>query len=211
LISTAVVTPAPSQDLITLDDAKVLLGISGTSYDAALTLAISVQSDAIARMCNRVFGKEKVIEIFRCIGTERIFLNRWPISPADITEISDHGTVLNRAFPTDAASASIDYELDSASGMLYRPGGWAGPDVIASYSGGYVLPDEAPLALQQATALLLRQWYVAYQSRGMRMVVHKDSRVAYFDPAAQAVAMARGGASQNTLDRLLIHYTRLWA
>src|SRR5215831_6472108 len=183
LISTQVVTPAQTQALISLADAKLLLGITGTTYDAALQIAIDTESDVIARMCNRIFAKEKVVEVYRCVGTKRIFLNRWPVQPDDIDSLVDSGTQLASAFP---AMASTDYELDSASGMVYRTGGWQGPEIVASYSGGYLLPDEAPPALQQAVALLLRQWYIAYQSRGMRMVVHKDSRVAYFDPAAQA-------------------------
>lgn len=210
LISTQVIEPATSYGLISLEDAKLLLGVSAadTSSDEALTLQIEHESATIAAMCNRVFARERVVETYRLIGTERIYLNHWPVKQEDIESIVDNGNPVASGFP----APTNDYELDSNSGMLYRAGGWQGPAVVASYTGGYQLPDEAPLALQQACVLMLRTWFITYKTKGLqvRSISHKGARVMYFDPNQVARSGTSGSSTQSALDKLLVHFTRPW-
>src|SRR5262245_20264140 len=211
LISTVVTQPATNFGLMTLEDAKLALDIPAgdTSADAALTHQIEVQSGFIASMCNRVFAKEGVIETYRKCAAQEIFLNRWPVKPADVVEITDNGSPVSYAgdYPDDPSA----YQLDSNSGMIFRVDGWTGP-TVATYAGGYTLPTESPLALQQAMGLLLRQWYILWVGRGlqMRAVMHKSSRVMYYDPNAAANRGGANAATMNALDKLLMHFTRLW-
>jgi len=54
-----IISEAPESagpDLISLDDLKLALGIEGTTEDAALQAAITMQSRLIAEYCNRRLG-----------------------------------------------------------------------------------------------------------------------------------------------------------
>jgi hypothetical protein len=54
-----VLTPAVDTDLLTLQEAKQLMGLSlaDTSDDAQLQLFIDINSEMVARYCNRVFAR----------------------------------------------------------------------------------------------------------------------------------------------------------
>ena len=71
-------------------------------------------------------------------------------------------------------------------------GGFTRP-VRITYSGGYLLPDGAPLDLKQATARMLsnsRGQASRDAVEGIRMIAHKESRVIYFDPNSGSTAKA---------------------
>jgi hypothetical protein len=152
-----------------------------------------------------VFARETVEETWRDFtGDElRVWLTHYPVS--DIESVSSG----------DAEVSPEDYEIDLGTGKLrLLTGSWSEP-VVVTYTGGYNLPFESPLGLQQATLLVTREGYYA-ASRGdatTRMVGHKESRVTYFDPAALARASISGGGAggspaRRSIDNLLKHYTR---
>src|SRR5262245_34375659 len=89
-----VITEAPTQALISLDELKMSLRIPQTdkSKYAELVLIIGGTSLQIAKMCNRVFGFEKVRETFyNVVGKERLFFSRWPVDPKDIDTLTAGG------------------------------------------------------------------------------------------------------------------------
>lgn len=126
-----IVTPAPTQDLITLATFKVARGITGTSDDAIWSALITQASAMIAGHCGRVFREEVVTETIRPSGRppHSLMLARFPIG--GVSSISEGGITLN----------SSDYFIDPQSGILERICGdraafWNGACVV-TYSGGY--------------------------------------------------------------------------
>jgi hypothetical protein len=207
-----ILTPATDFDLMTLDEAKLFLGMSttDTSEDAQLTLFVDVNSATVMRMCNRIFAREECREEWRELnGGNRIFPSHWPIKQADIESVeSPMGTVLDPSM----------YEVEEESGKIeiidptsFCATAWVEP-VVVTYWGGYLLPDEAPMPLKKAVAIL------NFQSKllaslgtiaGIRMLGHKESRVMFHDPMKIIEAAMGGGATagaQSQLMGLLGHY-----
>lgn len=183
--STVVVTHAASSiALVTLDAAKGELGIGygDVSQDLAIGDLIDRASGTIATQCGRVLAKEKVIETFR---DHHLFRYRWhhgvdhrdtlplarfPVLAADLESVTDN----------DVAVDPADFDLDEEFGIVRRhTGTWAGT-VVAIYSGGYVLPDEAPAPLRDACLMLLRERYFARgQDGAISQIRHGDEYVSY--------------------------------
>jgi hypothetical protein len=203
-----VVEPAPSIDLITLDELKRALNITATVQDQMLQDLITRVSDEIAEYCGRVFGFEHVVETFTEIDANKnkLFLARYPVAVADgITSITSGGAALT--FPDGML-------LDSLWGKLTLPGGTFTEQTIIDYSGGYNLPDDSPPALKQAAVILIREAYYA-TIRGdasVRMIGHQESRIIYFDPnvlARSAGSASSGGTpAQRAVNDLLTSFTR---
>jgi hypothetical protein len=205
-----VLTPATSTDLVALDTLKINLGLPtgpGAS-DPQLEQAISMNSATIAVECKRVFARERVEETWywngcECLQNPRILLTHAPVALSDIESVTTGGALVD---PTD-------YELEEETGRLrYLLGGWLDPTVI-TYTGGYVLPDESPLPLQQAAIILSRGAYYAAQvagvaAGGIKQISHKHARVTYFDPIQQAMMAAGGPMMQQAVKSLITNYTR---
>jgi hypothetical protein len=203
-----VIKPADDVSLITLYEAKVALRITEDTYDELLEQVIKWASGEIATLCNRVFARETVIETFYELeNVSRIYLSRWPVK--EITAIDNDGTSL---------TSGVDYSLDKNSGKLtmVSTGTWYAPFSVA-YTGGYLLPFEAPMALRNAAVLLSREAYYA-SARGdstVRMISHKDSRIIYFDPnsktspSGSTSSQGGGTAAQRAVGDLLKRFVRI--
>jgi hypothetical protein len=199
-----VLTPAVNFDLMTLDEAKLLMGMSttDTSDDAQLSLFVDMNSATVMRLCNRIFAREEVREEWRKLnGGHRIFPSHWPIKQADIESVeSPMGTVLDPSA----------YELEEQSGKIeiFSACAWTEP-VVVTYWGGYELPDEAPMPLKRAVALLnLQSRLLASLGTiaGIRTLSHKEARVQFHDPSRiLAAAMGQAG-STNPVMAILSHY-----
>jgi hypothetical protein len=208
--SITVTIPAPDRALVSLYEAKTSLKIipSSTDSDELLKMLILQASDEVQTLCSRVFPKESVIETFREIENPitRLPLSRYPVKPEDIVSV-------------DADGITVDFDIDQESGILTIFNGtfWT-ESVIATYSGGYKVPQEVPAALRQATLLFARDAYYAVQrgDTSIRAIAHKESRITYFDPASILKAMSSSGGSggspaQRAAKDLLQRYTRLTA
>lgn len=206
--SVEVVTEAKETALITVHDAKIGLNIIIAGTDASndqIELMIKWASNEIAKLCNRVFAQETVIETIFALEGPRIYLSHYPVK--QITEISDNGVILS----------TTDYNLEVKTGKLTRLGGvtWTMPTVI-KYTGGYDLPQKAPPDLS-AAALLVTREAINAAKRGdstIRSISHKESRIMFFDAnlAAAKLAGAGTGSSGSPAKRaiadLLKRYTR---
>ncbi len=204
-----ILTPAASHDLITLDEAKLLMGMSttDTGMDAQIALWIDMNSQTVARLCNRVFAREEVAETWRDLNDgDRLFLSHWPILTADVESVESpagSGTLIDPAA----------WELEEGSGKLTIGAGYAADPVTITYWGGYVLPDEAPAPLKQATALLNAQSKLLStlgSSAGVRMIAHKEKRVAYHDPnlLISAAMGGKGSGTETAIMNILSRYMR---
>jgi hypothetical protein len=206
-----VLEPPDEIGFLSLREAKLLLGLPLTGgdpiEDERLELQIAIASAQIMRLCNRVMARQRVIETWRDFAATKLFLRTFPVAEDDIEEVTAGGGTLT----------PDGYELEEHSGTLQRVGGFSDP-VRITYSGGYELPDDAPLDLKQATLLMLsqqRSQATRESIEGIRMIAHKDSRVIFFDPNQQAKTAGAGGTQTRSgipaVDSLLAHYTRFWA
>jgi hypothetical protein len=219
-VTTKIITAAETHDLISLDEAKVMLGIDAadTTGDAQLQMLISQNSVLAANQCNRVFAYETLRETWRCVGpvccpdgAARIYLTHYPVKADDLTLVyTPNGTLID----------PNSYELDEESGKLTIFGGYSN-EIVVTYSGGYHLPDECPLDLKQAAGLMVSNYRTqaaaaATGGSGIRMLAHKESRIMYFSPKD----MAGGGgttstgpttsASTTAIKTILENYVRYW-
>jgi hypothetical protein len=199
-----VLTPATQFDFLTLDEAKTLLGLSTSTPadDAQLQMMISISSATIAELCNRTFAYEEVEENWRCLASRRVFLSHWPVKEADIETVTVNGSSLDQT----------SWDLEPASGKLSNYNGWSDEPITVTYSGGYKLPDEAPLPLKQAAILLIREDRILMrqaQVAGIRQLAHKEARVSFFDPNALLLKTGVASQAQQQIHPLLMQYTRI--
>lgn len=217
-----VLTPATSVALISLDDAKVMLGLPAgpSADDAQLQMLLNQNSMILAKEANRdTFAKEKVSERWDCVGpvccpdnTCKIWLTRAPVKAADIETLeSPEGVLLD----------SSGYRLEEMTGKIVLLGGCAS-EILITYTGGYDCPDEVPLDLQSAAGVKLRQYQTqaAQESTigaGIRLLQHKESRIVYFSPrdmAGGSSTSSGGGpsasASDTAIKNLIAKYARYW-
>ena len=187
------ITKASTYDLMSLEELKVMMGIpdTDTSQDAQLQTYITQYSDIISQECNRVFAKEKMQETVRELQPYRYYVSHWPVKEDDIEMIeTPRGTVIDPS----------TYEVEEESGKIILLGGQAEP-IVVTYTGGYDLPDEAPPALKAACEMMVREARMYGQRiavAGVRSLVHKDSRVQFFDPNA-ALAKTSGRTPMSSL------------
>lgn len=219
-----IITPAEPDaiGLISLEDLKILLKIpeADTSNDEQLQMVINQNSAILANKANRYLGwaKEKVSERWFCVGPVccpdgacKIWLTHAPVKLADIESIeSPAGT------PIDKGSIL----LEELTGKIIFPGGCSS-EILITYTGGFALPEEAPLDLQQAAGLMVQQFQTqaaqaATGGSGVRLLAHKESRIMYFSPKDMAggngSSSASSGASisESAVNNLLKKYTRYW-
>jgi hypothetical protein len=205
-------TDSAGPDLISLDDLKLALGITGTTEDAQLQAMITMQSRLIAEYCDRRFGMAEVLETFSFDPYESLptrqalTLSLYPVS--EIFELSTAG------------ATAADYEFDPRSGRLwlsrdqywnYNPG-WYGPysylgPVMVTYSGGYDLPEQAPARLQKAVIEAVRDGRTSgARDPSIREVQHGDTRISYFTSSTSSAS--EGFLSAPVID-LIKPYRRL--
>ncbi|RXG91583.1 phage head-tail connector protein [Bradyrhizobium zhanjiangense] len=205
-----VLQPAESYELLTLDELKIILNIAATdtSEDEQLKLWIAHYSDVVATMCNRVFARETVEETWRGdtmpLDCPRLFLTHYPVADDDIEAVeSPRGSLID-------VSA---WEVENRSGKMRIDGAWAEP-VTVTYTGGYLLPNEAPPALKQATGLLIQGARAEMRQAavsGIKSISHRESRVQFMDP--NSALKGQGGAIEaaaETVNSLLYKYMRFY-
>jgi|SRR5215831_1291317 len=207
-----VLTAASSQDLLTLDEAKMFLRIptTDTSKDAAVQFIISGVSAQMATMANRVFGYTEVDETFYEVQNHHtLYFSFWPVKFADIKSMTLNGADVL----TDTS-----WTLEEETGTLYCGSLWNGTlDVV--YSAGYNLPTEAPDDLKRAASAAVREDYYTYERgavlSGVRMISHKQARVMYYPPGQIGASQSGTGpagttATWNSVMAVLNHYIRHW-
>jgi hypothetical protein len=190
-------TDSAGPDLISLDDLKLALGITGSADDAALQAQITFQSRIIAEYCDRRFGRAEAVEIFTFDRAEDM-----PARQALTLSLYPVVEVIELAGTTDG------YEFDPVTGRLWTEGCWAGV-VSVTYSGGYDLPEEAPARLQKAVIEAVNETRTTgARDPGVREVQHGDTRVSYFTPA---LSTASAGYLSAVVVDLIRPYRRLHA
>jgi hypothetical protein len=173
-----VVTPAPSQDLVSLTDTRDEFDAPRTA-DARLKRYITEASAAVATYTRRVWRQETVTETFY----SAFFMGGWGAwgwgwgwrwSPYRRSDGAPNPLVLAR-YPVSSIISVVadgtafdptEYLLDGDKGLLYRwdPDGsigmaWAAQTVAITYVSGYQLTADVPPDVQQACMAMIRQRY----------------------------------------------------
>jgi hypothetical protein len=132
-----IITPATDQGLITLDDAKVRLGIDpgDTSQDDKITAMIATVSQRISNYCDRLFPQQVYRDQFRGVALDwqkPLHCRQFPVATDDTTgdpmlTVTVEGAVLDPSA----------YDVSLNDGALYLINGvWSGL-IVLDYTAGY--------------------------------------------------------------------------
>lgn len=139
---TRVVTPAASMALVSLDAAKLALGIdaANTSQDAALTAQIESVSLAICNWCDRIFAVQTYRDQLRgACGNygEALVTRQYPIV------VDDGGVPLVAVAEDGGAVDAAMLEVFPEQGAVYRldasmvPSAWGSALIVVDYTAGF--------------------------------------------------------------------------
>lgn len=133
--------------MITLDELKALLGVTGAGEDAYLTLAEAASVAFLEEQAGRHFGGPTAfVERFTGTGSERVWLREIPLADPVLTIEEHDGTAW---VVVDAAQYELERPMvPGGVGELVHPsGGWArGRRYRANYSAGYPVTTAADSA-----------------------------------------------------------------
>jgi hypothetical protein len=188
-----VITPATDPGLITLDDAKLVLGVaeSDTSHDDIIQAEINAVSAAISNYCDRLFPKQTYRDQFSQFYwsyAEPLRAQQYPIllddstPPIPLLGVTIDGGVLDPTL----------FEVDLDTGRAFRlNGGWGGTAVVMDYTAGY---DPIPADLQAAAnEWLTARWLMRGRDPSIRSeAVFDVLTVQYGDPNSGAGATSDG-------------------
>jgi hypothetical protein len=158
---TRVITPADSLALVSLDQAKVALGIdpADTSQDAAIQQEIAAVTAAINNYCDRIFVRQTYRDQIRSVCDwlawgRPLETRQWPI-PVDVDgtpvlTVTEDGTLLDAALWEIEIETGSVYRLDTQAMIL----SWTGRLILIDYDAGYdtIPPDVQGAALEYLTS-----------------------------------------------------------
>lgn len=145
----SVTTAAGDPNLLSVEEMRAAVGVTGSGSDAALLILNGRVSRAIAAHCRvasagiavPTLRQETLTETFRTgMSREKVILSRRPI--VSVTSIVEDGETLTGA----------DYEIDPSSGILTRleddePACWSWSKIVVVYVAGWAtVPDDIKLA-----------------------------------------------------------------
>ncbi len=188
-----VTNPASSYNLVSLSMVKSELNINDSSQDDRFKLLIKQTSSAISTICDRIFLKETIQEVFRLnsgrVGRwhswvreenplESLILRRRPI--ASVVDVIEDSITVD----------SNQYETDLGAGLIYRLTDldhrttWLANKITIDYISGYTF-DNLPSDLQKACLLWIKSFYASSKRLDVGIKVEDAPdlmRTEYFDP-----------------------------
>lgn len=168
---------APATDLVSLDTAKLHLGIEGDDDDAVLASLIGRASTSIVSYlgANPNQGQYRQTEE-TTVGQSYVILSRAPV--ASVTAVTVDG----------AALSENESRLDSASGLLARLSGgrsrcWESRAVVViEYDAGHA---DTPADIQQAALTLVSaEWSARGKDPSLKSISIGSIGLTYFTPDA---------------------------
>lgn len=172
---TRVTVAAESLALVTVDQAKAVLGIdlADTSQDAALQAQIDSVSAAVNNHCDRIFAVQSYRDQIRSAcgrWGEPLVVRQYPIVLDDlglpVVTVAEDGSALDPAFMEAYPETGSLYRLDSGS---TAPSAWTAALITVDYTAGFAaIPADV-----QAACL---EWLTArYRSLGRDPTVRSVS------------------------------------
>jgi hypothetical protein len=133
--------------LTTVANAKLICGITSSTYDATIELLVNRASARISAFLGRDLSRKTYTEKLSGDNRQMLILQGWPIASITSVKIDDVPLVLNTDYRLD--------DQDKRSGMVYKENGWftrplvsgltldvqaaaRGIDIV--YIAGYYLP-----------------------------------------------------------------------
>ncbi len=127
--------------IVTLDEFKEFIGVSGTNQDNLLTRILESANGLMEKETGRIFEKGERTDKFDGKGREELFLRNLPV--VSITSVTVN----------DEAQTAAYYEFDEETGEFWHKDKWDFPtgrkNVKIVYQSGW-LAAEAPEDLKQA-------------------------------------------------------------
>jgi hypothetical protein len=156
-----VLTPAPDQTLVSLEEARRYLG-TDPKDDARLRDLIADGSAAIAAYTRRVWRQETVQETWYRAWFD-LYYARLGYAPKPLVLARYPVSVMSLVTEGDTDLTDADWLLEDGSGVLYRQSdngmvssvGWCGDTISVTYTAGYTL-DKVPDDVQRATLTMCR-------------------------------------------------------
>jgi len=190
---TLVVTPAESMALVSVDDAKVALGIEAgdTSQDDALAVQINAVSMAINNYCDRIFAVQTYRDQLRdACGSygEPLVTRQYPIVVADEVSllVSEGGSPLDPALIEVFAETGQIFRLDATA----LPIAWGAALVAVDYTAGFVtIPADVQAACLEWLTL---RWHAVGRDPALRSETIPDLITQVY--AGETGAGSSGGA-----------------
>lgn len=205
IVVVAASTAETVYDLTTVDFVNTELNLTSTTAgDTTVAAQITACSRIIADLCGRVFALQTVTETFRIGWHEHcraLPLARWPVV----------GTISLTA-DDSALTEGTEFEVDADAGMVWRIGhGHFHGKLVANYTGGYDLPDDAPASLARACLEFVKaQRYLALRDPGIRAVMAGENRVDFSDYYQRfGIGGASTGALPPNAEALIAPFKRL--
>jgi hypothetical protein len=190
--------------LTTLENAKLVAGVTGTSSDALLELLIDRVSKSVLTYLDRKLAYGTYAETLPATARQLMLLREWPI--ISIVSITDKGASL---------ALNIDYrcdEQDALEGVVYKEDGWnpvnlvsglvgdiqaAARTLVVSYTAGWYLPADPhyvlgsepdfthgipgslPLDIQQVVDEMVAERFLKTKTRAHGATQYKEGEIAY--------------------------------
>jgi len=164
-IVTTVLVAASDYDLVTLDDVKAELSVTGVDSDAQLGRYISAASAAAAQYCNRVFVRETVKDVIDIEqdpyrwqvpgGSDALNLSRYPVANVISILVGQNAAplVADQGYRLNAGTGQL-FRLNAYDGAVCR---WDALPVVATYEGGFA---DIPWDVQDAVTRMIRaRWF----------------------------------------------------
>ena len=198
------VTPAATMALVTVDQAKLVLGIDAAdaSQDAALQAQIAQTSAAIHRYVDRVLVMQGYRDQFRYVCNwmgiaEPLELRQYPIAVdvggLPVVSIVQDGTGIDPLYYEADIDRGLIYALDSAGAY-----GWTGLLITVDYTAGYdPIPDDV-----QAAALdwLTARWHSEGRDPSLRAEAIPDVLSQTYAGADPMAASGIPGTARDLLE-----------
>lgn len=201
----SVTTAAGDPNLLSVEEMRAAVGVTGSGSDAALLILNGRVSRAIAAHCRvasagiavPTLRQETLTETFRTgMSREKVILSRRPI--VSVTSIVEDGETLTGA----------DYEIDPSSGILTRleddePACWSWSKIVVVYVAGWAtVPDDIKLA---ASKLASEIYTVGTRDPNLKRVevVGVEEREFWVSPSSDPLISAE-------VDALLAPYMNIW-
>lgn len=191
------VTPAATMALVTLDQAKLVLGITDTANDAALSAQIGQVSAAIQRYCDRVLVQQGYRDQFRYVLNwmlvgEPLPLRQYPLA------VDENGYPIASVVQDGVSVDAATLEANTDRGYLYRLDGggafgWTGMLITVDYTAGY---DPVPEDLQAACLEWLSgRWYSVGEDPALRAETIPDLITQTYNGGSSSGGEAGGAAA----------------
>jgi hypothetical protein len=166
----SVITPATNRDCTTVQVAKDELGLTDSTWDGRLRRWIRDASAAIVAYIGRELAREEVSEaIYHASRGGGFLLSRFPVvsvasvsigtstyDTSDYTLDADSGRLMLAALQPDCGvDRYLPRWFEREPPRLYTP-------LTVQYTGGYLLPDNVPPAIEEAALIILAQRKSSY-------------------------------------------------